>query len=194
MQVLRDKLSEREKQTIARIERTNGESARFIGEGATALVYKFTKGRVVRIQTKRRDYDPEMYLRWAKYCLVSRSKHVPKFDYLAYEVSATGKVIKVISVLEQLQDLDSTLARKSKNSDCYLGDDLTDMIGDFLNDERKWNTRLVPTFLLTGIQRRAMASIRKTLHKHRVEINDMHAGNCMIRKSDGRLVITDPSC
>lgn len=183
MEIIHSKLS---KQTMKRI-LANPTSGKYLGHGATAKVYldAKNKGRAIRIQKHNGDYDPEEHLIWAKFCLRSRSKHVPKIYMIAVERDEDGYVEKVITVMECLEEMPQ--------------DDATDtasyIIGDYLNSYANWSEmKRTPDHVKQGFPERAARSLRKTLSKHNIYLRDMHGGNWMKRPKDGRIVITDPLC
>lgn len=159
---------------------------KFLGSGATAEVVAFDRNKVIRVQEKYQDYDPAKVIPWVKYCLRSRSNHVPKLYFAAQEV-VDGEVVKVVTVLERLEEADGV----------HATDDDAWFVGDYLNGWHTAKNISLETYSEQARKKfplRAVRSMRKTLKKHGVCMNDLHGGNWMYRPRDGRLVITDPIC
>lgn len=190
MQVIRDRLTEKEKKKVEKI--LSGEhSSKFIGEGATAVVQSFDRKRVIRIQTHSPDYPAENYLPWVQYCLASRSKHVPQFSYVAYRTGNNGRVMQVVSVMEKLHSADEVFGWSGGDDLDYAAYAMESYLMGAGWDEVKED---FPPLLKTAFPRRSAYSMRRTLRRKNVHMNDLHGGNWMVRKSDKRLVITDPIC
>lgn len=188
MQVIRNKLDELSQARLNKILK-NPEKVRAIDSGATATIYPFGKKHVIRIQKDRNNFPAERYLPWLRHCLASRSKHVPKFLYAAYETNEDGGVTKIVTVLEKLQTVDKHFGWEVVECLDYAAGD----VESYIMGEEPWTVRHnVKDIVPKAFPKRAAYSLRKSIGKKGINMNDLHGGNWMVRKSDGRLVITDP--
>jgi hypothetical protein len=161
-----------------------------IGSGATAVVHPFGRHKVVRDQTYQEDYDPASHLEWAKFCISSRSKHVPKIDFIGVWRDEEGSVERVVTVLERLKPIPEVLVCGGEE---YETDDICFWIDDYIQDyEPKERLRLLPKEVKKMFPPRAMARMRTRLKKENIYWNDMHGGNMMLRGKT--MVVTDPIC
>ncbi len=161
-----------------------------LGEGATAKVYSFPdKSRlarkwVYRIQNATFDYYAEPYFKFAIACISSKSRHLPRFKFIAVKYNKYKEISSVISVIERLDDW----RQHYRNEHSYWSED----IGGFMND-RPLDTRLSRGILRSkGYIYSSIYHVRNVLRKHEVEVNDLHSENVMARR-DGTIVITDPA-
>lgn len=160
---------------------------RFLGNGATADVVAFGRNKVIRVQERKSSYDPGQVVPWVKYCIRSRSPHVPKIFFAAQEV-VDGRVKRLITVIERLQESYTIDVRESDAYyvENYLMRNLWNDDDDYYDSYSERAARAFPV--------KAMRSMRKTISKHGLYFNDLHDGNWMYRPRDKRLVITDPIC
>ena len=161
-----------------------------LGSGATAKVYSFPdKSRlarkwVYRIQNAPFDYYVEPYFKFATACISSKSRHLPRVKFIAVKYNKYKEISSVISVIERLDDW----REHYMNEHYHWSDDI----------ERFMNNHPLDTRLSRGIIRSkgytysSIHHVRNVFYKHNVEVNDLHAGNVMVRR-DGTIVITDPS-
>lgn len=181
------KLNKKEREKALKI-LTKRHSRKVLGEGATSTVYAFDRKRVIRVQCATEDYAAETGYDWAEYCIRSRSKHVPKIDFIGV-VRGKYCLTHVVTVLERLEEVDEhevygEAADMSGFVEGYLmGEDTS-----YYGEDASWKA------LQKHFPRRAAYSMRKTIQKKGLYFNDLHAGNWMLRKKDKRFVITDPIC
>lgn len=160
----------------ARLER------RYLGSGATAVVVAYGRERVIRTQRTSYDHDASLYLSWAQLCLKSRSKHVPKIDFLAVVRNDRDDCIaKVITVMERLEESDTA---DIEEDDVYTVERLL--------DGRRADWKQMTPEARKRFPKTAALALKKRIDAAGLYCNDLHPGNWMVRKSDGRLVITDP--
>lgn len=157
---------------------------KFLGNGATADVVAFGRNKVIRVQERKSSYDPALVVPWVKYCIRSRSPHVPKIFFAAQEV-INGRVKRLITVIERLQE--SYTAGVEEDDAYYVENYLMGCNDDDYNTS--YSAEAARAFPV-----KAMRSMRKTINKHGLCFNDLHDGNWMYRPRDKRMVITDPIC
>lgn len=182
IEILHSKLTKKQEKYVL-----SGEGrGKFLGSGATASVRAYGRNKVIRVQKRRSEYNPADVIPWVKFCLKSRSRHVPKIYFAAVEYDADGDVFKLYTVLEKLEE--SYTVRGICEEDAYAVEALIydpddeDAMLDYSREARK-------RFPIPAIKRLA-----KSVNKHNLYFNDLHDGNWMVRKRDGRMVITDPIC
>ncbi|MNF89917.1 hypothetical protein D3C84_724640 [compost metagenome] len=182
MEVIHSKFSKSVTQRFVKDPTRGG--TRYLGGGCTAKVYCYGRDKVTRVQEWRTDYNPADHLRWAEFCLKSRSKHVPKIFFLGVERDVMGKVTKVVTVLERLGYAGAPFEDSAWAMESYLmgWDDWSGISG-------RLHPKMKEVFPYGAAKR-----LRAKLKDSGVHFNDLHDENWMIRKSDGRLVITDPIC
>lgn len=180
IEILHSKLTKGQEKYVL----TGGQRGHYIGSGATAEVRSYGRKRVIRVQETSEDYDAADVLPWAQLCVKSRSRHVPKVDFLAVERDEDGDVKRVVTVLERLEEADTTKGLNCDN-DVYV-------IDRFLSGNRKLQYGEMSRAARMRFPRSAIISLKKSIKAADLYFNDLHDGNWMVRKSDGRLVITDP--
>ena len=179
MELIYNALPENEAKRILR----NGARGRKpIGSGATAVVYGYGNDKVIRVETPSDDSSPEEYLRWAKFCLKSKSKHTPKIYMIAVKLNSFGNAVKTCVVTEKLHVANCTSWGDAIAVESYINGNRTDE-----ELKQRLENNIFKVFPL-----RAMKALRGSLRQAAIEITDLHEENWMIRKSDNRLVITDP--
>lgn len=161
-----------------------GQRGNYMGSGATAEVRSYGKKRVIRMQETSSDYDAADVLPWAQLCVNSRSRHVPKVDFLAVVRDEDGDVKRVVTVLERLEEADTVVGLNCDN-DVYV-------IDRFLSGDRKLQYQEMSKEARRRFPKSALIALKKRVVASGLYFNDLHDGNWMVRKSDGRLVITDP--
>lgn len=182
IEILHSKLSKGQEQYIL----SGNYRGKHLGSGATARVSTYGPNRVIRVQERKSSYDPADVIPWVKFCLKSRSRHVPKIDFFAVEYTDRGRVDRIFTVLEKLEE--SYTVRGICEEDAYAVEALIydpddeDAMLDYSLEARK-------RFPIPAVKRLA-----KSVNKHNLYFNDLHDGNWMVRKRDGRMVITDPIC
>lgn len=141
-----------------------------IGVGSFASVYKFGRGSVIRVESKGTGFYSG-YKDWVeKIVLSSRSRHVPKIFFHGY---TKYKMITVVEKLHPWPDVH----------------DYSYPISEIL--EGTWDTTL-PKITKVKLNRGNLVSLRKAAEKKKLTLDDAGYSNLMLRKSDNRIVITDP--
>lgn len=193
MIVVCNKLNKEDRQRLDALLQA-GAKRKYVGSGACGVVYAFDEHRVFKIQSNDdSDYPSSRYFDWAAFCTKTRSKHVPKFDFVGRAFDGT-----VVTVLERLQAVDPLLANAA------------DPVAEFLNsahEDYSYSAVLSEVNLLnTEYDQRAVQKLRTVFPARRAKrlqkkvqtaglyLNDMHDGNWMVRPISGELVITDPMC
>lgn len=184
MQIIHSKLTKQQVQDVINLKKL--QKRKHIGDGATADVYAYGRDKVIRLQVTNEDYDATAHLKWARFCLKTRSKHVPKIFLIAAEMYPDGTAGKVLTVIERLKPVEY---------DERFSDDDAWAIGDYIGGYYdSWAELELTEEAKKCFPRNAAYSLRKSTRKHRIWFNDLHEGNWMLRPKDGRLVITDPIC
>lgn len=153
---------------------------KFIDDGLYANVYHHPKNKKLVIKIAGDSVDYIAYIKWC-------AKHqdnpmVPKLVSIdVYQVKNQYPFTAVVVVMEKLES-----ARNISFSEPVL-QPLMDYVGcDFCSDE---NEKLAKKILSNHGCLKYLRPIQRFVCKR---TPDMHRGNIMVRKSDGRYVVTDP--
>lgn len=164
----------------------------WMGGGSFANVYSFSNGRVARLEFAKEGAGDEFsgYQSWVeKVVLNSRSKHVPKVfhhsrvvlkDSIEIDEYSDGNTVScsgvMVTVMEVLSPIDE--------GDINIGS-LTDHLAGYTYP-------IWPTPKKGVISKKSIKTLADRAKSVGVRVTDLHSGNIMRRKSDNRIVVTDP--
>ena len=185
MKIIHNKLNKSRQKMVEKF-LTKDITLKVIGSGATAKVYNLDASAVLRVQKDSEDYPAQVYADWAKFCIKTRSKHLPKLHFMAEDAEGT-----VITVMEKLSRVPYKYDKKTKLST----DDVVNYLEDYLCTEERLNKTWLGA-MTANISAPAITRLRDRMKAASIYPNDLHTGNVMFR-ADGEqkvLVITDPVC
>lgn len=162
-----------------------------IGQGSTAKVYSLEntslKDFVLRRQNAVAEFSIDAYCEWVQVCLNVKSKHIPKVIFHAEELDKQGVVKSCITVLEKLENSPTKISNHRWWSDSIKAIYYCNYLE---SSYRWWNEQEYKQLCNTRTLKSVFSKIKQT--NPNLDLNDMHERNMMIRKKDGKLVITDP--
>lgn len=141
-----------------------------IGVGSFATVYKFGRNNVIRIE-KGHNGVHSGYKDWVeKIVLSSKSKHVPKIFFHGY--TRDNRMITVVEKLENWED-------------SYI-------YSEYIQCVLCSYSSTIPDMPKVKLKIGNLKSLMKAADKRGLLLDDVASSNVMLRKSDKRLIITDP--
>lgn len=193
LEIIVDRTTKQQKEAINSLLKCK--KKRYHGQGSTAKVWLFPQSSgmsndwVLRKQWWHDDYYIGRFDDYTRFCAKSKSKHTPKILFHAVVRGSYG-IKETITVMERLTPI-------------HYHEDLQD--GGIWNPDWAeygiedatqgfWNSRYMKTPIKTkSISRKSFMTFVNKAKDGGVVFNDCHPGNIMIRPSDKKVVIIDPS-